>query len=71
MALAAVRSKDCGSVVVESLFIVAPTGCGIFCVFASFIIVQYLVSFLVCNHLAGDEIADCLTLIVFLMACGF
>ena len=48
-----------------------PLVVGFFCVFASFIIVQYLVSFLVCNHLAGDEIADCLTLIVFLMACGF
>ena len=27
-------------------------------------------SFLVCNHLAGDEVADWFTLIVFLISCG-
>ena len=34
-----------------------------------FVIMQYLVSSLVCNHLDGEELADCFTIIVFLMSC--
>ena len=35
-----------------------------FCLF-----LQYLVSFLVCNHLDGKESTSCFTLIVFLVSC--
>ena len=31
------------------------------------LIMQYLVLFLICNHLAGEERAGCFTLIVFLV----
>ena len=35
------------------------------------VIMQYIVSFLVCNHLDDEERAGCFTFIVFLMSSGF
>ena len=56
-------------VVVTSLFIVALIVCWSF-VLGSCLVMQCLVFFLVCNHLAGEGRAGCFTLIVFLLPCG-
>ena len=64
------QRSDAGgdSVVVDSLFIVAPIFCEGF-VFGPCFNMQYLVSFQICNHLAGEERAGYFTLIVSLMSC--
>ena len=54
------------SVVVDWLFIIAPMFGECFC--GLYFVVQCLVSFLVCNHLAKEERAGCYTLIVFLFS---
>ena len=36
-------------------------------VFGSCEVMQYFVSFLICNHLAAEEIASCFTFVVFLL----
>ena len=56
---------DDGSVVVDSLFIVALNDF----VFGPCFVMQYLVSFLVLHYLAEEERAGCFTFIVFLMSC--
>ena len=61
MASTTVRSKAVGSVVVVSLFVFALIDCAFF-LFSLCFVMQYLVSFLVCNHLAS--------ILVFLLSCG-
>ena len=56
-----------GSVVVVSLFIVAPIVCGC-SVFGPCFVMYYFTSFLVCNHLDEEERSGCFALIVILMS---
>ena len=64
---AAVRSKAWFPLLCHfTLFIVALILCGVGPCF----VVQYVVSFQFCNHLAGEERAGCFTLIVFFRSCG-
>ena len=58
-----------GSVVVDSLFNVAPFVCLGSVVCPSFVM-HYLVFFLVCNHIHEIDRAGCFTFIVFLMPCA-
>ena len=55
-----------GSVVVDSLFLIAPDVCGFLCLVPVFVM-QYLMSFLV--FFTVEERAGCFTLIVFLLSC--
>ena len=56
-----------GSVVVDSLFLIAPDVCGFLCLVPVFVM-QYIMSFLVFFTL--EERAGCFTLIVFLLSCS-
>ena len=56
-----------GSVVLDSLFIMAPDVCGFLCLVPVFVL-QYLMSFLV--FFTVEERAGCFTLIVFLLSCS-
>ena len=60
--------QDDGSVVVDSLFLIAPDVCGFLCLVPVFVM-QYLMSFLVFFH-HMEERAGCFTLIVFLPSCS-
>ena len=59
--------QDDGSVVVDSLFLIAPDVCGFLCLVPVFVM-QYLMSFLV--FFTVEERAGCFTLIVFLLSCS-
>ena len=56
-----------GSVVVDSLFLIAPDVCGFLCLVPVYVM-QYLMSFLV--FFTVEERAGCFTLIVFLLSCS-
>ena len=53
---------------IDLLFIVAPIVCGdsVFCLC---FVIHYILSIWFCNHIDGEESADCFTLTVFLMSC--
>ena len=64
MAMAMAPKKKGGSVAVNPLFIFDPIIMWVF-MYDSCFVVQYLVSFLVLHHLAGEERADFFTFIDF------